>query len=149
MLKFQQQPTPEDIKVAANIERKRQLEEERKLRIFNPRYRKIGVRIKRHLFRQLRSTSATSAISSLIFYPRRRIRFVSLSRRSAIFIPPREAFNLAKFPYRSKRKTLNRSTVRLRFPSELTLHLELSSRVSLNEEANSAGRLAFSEAESA
>ncbi|KAH0950058.1 hypothetical protein HN011_005857 [Eciton burchellii] len=43
MLKFQQRPTAEDIKIAANIERKRQLEEQRKLRIFNPRFRKIGI----------------------------------------------------------------------------------------------------------
>jgi len=43
MLKFQQRATPEDLKIAASIERKRQLEEARKLRIFNPRVRKIGV----------------------------------------------------------------------------------------------------------
>lgn len=49
MLKFQQRATPEDLKIAASIERKRQLEEARKLRIFNPRVRKIGVRIKSHL----------------------------------------------------------------------------------------------------
>lgn len=45
MLKFQQRATPEDLKIAASIERKRQLEEARKLRIFNPRIRKIGVRV--------------------------------------------------------------------------------------------------------
>ncbi|CAL1688908.1 unnamed protein product [Lasius platythorax] len=43
MLKFQQRATPEDLKIAASIERKRQLEEARKLRIFNPRIRKIGI----------------------------------------------------------------------------------------------------------
>ncbi|EFN62279.1 RIB43A-like with coiled-coils protein 1 [Camponotus floridanus] len=43
MLKFQQRATPEDLKIAASIERKRQLEEARKLRIFNPRVRKIGI----------------------------------------------------------------------------------------------------------
>ncbi|XP_025986718.1 RIB43A-like with coiled-coils protein 2 [Solenopsis invicta] len=43
MLKFQQRATPEDLKIAACIERKRQIEEERKLRIFNPRVRKIGI----------------------------------------------------------------------------------------------------------
>ncbi|XP_072756418.1 RIB43A-like with coiled-coils protein 2 [Anoplolepis gracilipes] len=42
MLKFQR-PTPEDLKIAASIEHKRQLEEARKLRIFNPRVRKIGI----------------------------------------------------------------------------------------------------------
>lgn len=46
MLKFQERPTPEDIKIAASIERRRQLDEARKLRIFNPRLRKFGVRIK-------------------------------------------------------------------------------------------------------
>lgn len=46
MLKFQQRPTLEDLKLAASIERKRQLEEARKLRIFNPRVRKIGVSAK-------------------------------------------------------------------------------------------------------
>jgi len=45
MLKFQY-ATPEDVKIAASIEHKRHLEETRKLRIFNPRVRKIGVRIK-------------------------------------------------------------------------------------------------------
>ncbi|XP_011646865.1 RIB43A-like with coiled-coils protein 2 isoform X2 [Pogonomyrmex barbatus] len=43
MLKFQQRATPEDLKIAASIKRKRQLEEARKLRIFNPRVRKIGI----------------------------------------------------------------------------------------------------------
>ncbi|XP_011868101.1 PREDICTED: RIB43A-like with coiled-coils protein 2 [Vollenhovia emeryi] len=43
MLEFQQRVTPEDLKVAASIERKRQIEEARKLRIFNPRVRKIGI----------------------------------------------------------------------------------------------------------
>ncbi|XP_011684604.1 PREDICTED: RIB43A-like with coiled-coils protein 2 [Wasmannia auropunctata] len=43
MLKFQQRTTPEDLKIAASIERKRQNEETRKLRIFNPRVRKIGI----------------------------------------------------------------------------------------------------------
>ena len=38
-------PTAQDLKIAANIERKRRLEEERKARIFNARIRKIGVRI--------------------------------------------------------------------------------------------------------
>lgn len=44
MLKFPP-ATPEDLKIAASIERKRRLEEERKLRIFDPLVRKIGVRI--------------------------------------------------------------------------------------------------------
>lgn len=44
MLKFQQ-VTSEDRKLAVSIERKRLLEEARKSRIFNPRVRKIGVRI--------------------------------------------------------------------------------------------------------
>lgn len=43
MLKFQERPTPEDIKIAASIERRRQLDEARKLRIFNPRLRKFGI----------------------------------------------------------------------------------------------------------
>lgn len=43
MLKFQQCATPEDLKTAASIEHKRQIEEARKLRIFNPRVRKIGI----------------------------------------------------------------------------------------------------------
>lgn len=42
MLEFQR-CTAEDVKMAAKIERKRRLEEERKARIFNPRIRKIGV----------------------------------------------------------------------------------------------------------
>ncbi|XP_012275995.1 RIB43A-like with coiled-coils protein 2 [Orussus abietinus] len=42
MLKFQLN-TPEDLKVAACIERRRQIEEARKPRIFNPRTRRIGV----------------------------------------------------------------------------------------------------------
>lgn len=42
MLKFQL-ATPEDLKVAATIERKRQIEEARKPRIFDPRFRRIGV----------------------------------------------------------------------------------------------------------
>lgn len=44
MLKFQECATAEDLKTAASIERKRRFEEERKLRIFNPRVRKFGVR---------------------------------------------------------------------------------------------------------
>ncbi|XP_024868032.1 RIB43A-like with coiled-coils protein 2 [Temnothorax curvispinosus] len=43
MLEFQQRATPEDLKIVASIERKRQIEEARKLRIFNPRVRKIGI----------------------------------------------------------------------------------------------------------
>ncbi|KYM99597.1 PREDICTED: RIB43A-like with coiled-coils protein 2 [Cyphomyrmex costatus] len=43
MFKFQHRATPEDLKLAASIERKRQTEEARKLRIFNPRIRKIGI----------------------------------------------------------------------------------------------------------
>ncbi|KYN34808.1 RIB43A-like with coiled-coils protein 2 [Trachymyrmex septentrionalis] len=43
MFKFQNRATPEDLKLAASIERKRQSEEARKLRIFNPRIRKIGI----------------------------------------------------------------------------------------------------------
>jgi len=46
MFKFQHRATPEDLKLAASIERKRQTEEARKLRIFNPRIRKIGVEIR-------------------------------------------------------------------------------------------------------
>ncbi|XP_015123425.1 RIB43A-like with coiled-coils protein 2 [Diachasma alloeum] len=42
MLKFQA-ATKEDLKVAACIERKRQIEEARKSRIFNPRVRRIGI----------------------------------------------------------------------------------------------------------
>lgn len=42
MLKFQRS-TAEDRRVAASIERRRQIEEERKPRIFNPRFRKIGI----------------------------------------------------------------------------------------------------------
>lgn len=42
MLKFQL-ATLEDLKASACIERKRQMEEDRKLRIFNPRTRRIGV----------------------------------------------------------------------------------------------------------
>lgn len=42
MLKFQL-ATPQDLKLAANVERKRQIEEARKHRIFNPRSRRIGV----------------------------------------------------------------------------------------------------------
>lgn len=42
MLQFQH-ITPEGLKVTASIERKRQAEAERKLRIYNPRIRKIGV----------------------------------------------------------------------------------------------------------
>ncbi|XP_032664055.1 RIB43A-like with coiled-coils protein 2 [Odontomachus brunneus] len=42
MLKFQH-ATPEDLKIAASIERKRRLEEARKPRIFDPRVRKIGI----------------------------------------------------------------------------------------------------------
>ncbi|KAK0167236.1 hypothetical protein PV327_004662 [Microctonus hyperodae] len=42
MLKFQL-PTSDDLKVAACIERKRQIEEARKSRIFNPRIRRIGI----------------------------------------------------------------------------------------------------------
>ncbi|XP_012216528.1 RIB43A-like with coiled-coils protein 2 [Linepithema humile] len=42
MLKFQH-ATPEDVKIAASIEHKRHLEETRKIRIFNPRVRKIGI----------------------------------------------------------------------------------------------------------
>ncbi|XP_043276619.1 RIB43A-like with coiled-coils protein 2 [Venturia canescens] len=42
MLKFQL-ATPEDLKVAATIERKRQIEEARKPRIFDPRSRRIGI----------------------------------------------------------------------------------------------------------
>lgn len=53
MLKFQQRVTPEDLKIAASIERKRQSEETRKLRIFNPRVRKIGVSIQSRVFRSL------------------------------------------------------------------------------------------------
>ncbi|XP_012523491.1 RIB43A-like with coiled-coils protein 2 [Monomorium pharaonis] len=43
MLKFQERATPEELKIAASIERKRQIEEARKLRIFNPCVRKIGI----------------------------------------------------------------------------------------------------------
>ncbi|EGI64770.1 RIB43A-like with coiled-coils protein 2 [Acromyrmex echinatior] len=43
MFKFEHRATPEDLKLAASIERKRQNEEARKLRIFNPRIRKIGI----------------------------------------------------------------------------------------------------------
>ncbi|XP_076620172.1 RIB43A-like with coiled-coils protein 2 [Colletes latitarsis] len=42
MLKFQT-VTKEDLKLAASIQRRRQIEEERKQRIFNPRFRKIGI----------------------------------------------------------------------------------------------------------
>jgi len=70
MLKFQQRPTPEDIKIAANIERKRQLEEERKLRIFNPRFRKIGVRIKRSTSSSVLESTVINATYSLVFYSR-------------------------------------------------------------------------------
>ncbi|KZC07474.1 PREDICTED: RIB43A-like with coiled-coils protein 2 [Dufourea novaeangliae] len=42
MLKFQT-ATKEDLKLAASIQRRRQIEAERKQRIFNPRFRKIGV----------------------------------------------------------------------------------------------------------
>lgn len=42
MFKFQM-TTPEDLKIAARIEHKRQIDEERKSRIFNPRTRRIGV----------------------------------------------------------------------------------------------------------
>jgi len=50
MLKFQQRATPEDLKIAASIEHKRRIEEARKLRIFNPRIRKIGVGIQSRFF---------------------------------------------------------------------------------------------------
>jgi hypothetical protein len=39
-----QKSTEQDVKVAAAIEKKRQVEEQRKARIFNPRVRRIGVR---------------------------------------------------------------------------------------------------------
>ncbi|CAK9819253.1 RIB43A-like with coiled-coils protein 2 [Anthophora plagiata] len=42
MLKFQT-ATKEDLKLAAAIQRRRQIEAERKQRIFNPRFRKIGI----------------------------------------------------------------------------------------------------------
>ncbi|XP_076760511.1 RIB43A-like with coiled-coils protein 2 [Xylocopa sonorina] len=42
MLKFQT-ATKEELKLAASIQRRRQTDAERKLRIFNPRYRKIGI----------------------------------------------------------------------------------------------------------
>lgn len=45
MLKFQL-TTPEDLKVAARIEHKRQIDEARKSRIFDPRLRGIGVSLK-------------------------------------------------------------------------------------------------------
>jgi hypothetical protein len=76
MLKFQQRPTAEDIKIAANIERKRQLEEQRKLRIFNPRFRKIGVRIKRSILVPSLNPSLTLLIVSY-FIPGDRYTLVS------------------------------------------------------------------------
>ncbi|XP_031839653.1 RIB43A-like with coiled-coils protein 1 [Nomia melanderi] len=42
MLKFQT-ATKEDLKLAASIQRRRQIDAERKQRIFNPRFRKIGI----------------------------------------------------------------------------------------------------------
>ncbi|XP_043601141.1 RIB43A-like with coiled-coils protein 2 [Bombus pyrosoma] len=42
MLKFQT-ATKEDLKLAASIQRRRQIDAERKERIFNPRFRKIGI----------------------------------------------------------------------------------------------------------
>lgn len=44
MLKFQT-PTREDLKLAASIKYKQEIEEARKCRIFNPWVRKIGVSI--------------------------------------------------------------------------------------------------------
>ncbi|XP_058791408.1 RIB43A-like with coiled-coils protein 2 [Phymastichus coffea] len=43
MLDFEKKCTEQDLKVAAAIERKRQIEEARKARIFNPRVRRIGI----------------------------------------------------------------------------------------------------------
>lgn len=74
MLKFQL-ATPQDLKVAANIERKRQIEEARKPRIFNPRSRRIGVSgliLRRHTLPIFKTHPTTSDDKikklNLVFY---------------------------------------------------------------------------------